>query len=94
MRAFANAVEVKDLYTRGHSENVMAYSVKIANHFGLDEKKVETIKFGGLLHDIGKIGISESILNKPGKLTDEEFESIKFHPIFGSNILKDVFLSS
>ncbi|MFP4522266.1 MAG: HD-GYP domain-containing protein, partial [Fibrobacterota bacterium] len=85
-----NAVEVKDLYTRGHSENVMAYSVKIANALGLDEQLLETIKYGGLLHDIGKIGIGENILNKPGRLTEEEFEVIKFHPALGANIIQDV----
>ncbi len=90
VRAFANAVEVKDLYTRGHSENVMAYSVKIANELGLDEQLLETIKYGGLLHDIGKIGIGENILNKPGRLTEEEFEVIKFHPALGANIIQDV----
>lgn len=87
---FALAVEAKDKYTHGHSENVMKYTVILAQHLGLAVKEIEQIKYAGLLHDIGKIGVDESILNKPGKLTLEEFEQIKKHPELGSRILANV----
>jgi len=90
IRAFALAVEAKDEYTHGHSENVMRYTVLIARHMGMPVHEVEQVKFAGLLHDIGKIGVSESILNKPGKLTPEEFNEIKKHPALGATIIADV----
>jgi response regulator RpfG family c-di-GMP phosphodiesterase len=90
IRAFALAVEAKDRYTHGHSENVMKYTVILAKHIGLPEEEIENIKFAGLLHDIGKIGISEFILNKPSRLTPYEFEEIKKHPGLGAKIIADV----
>lgn len=90
IRAFALAVEAKDRYTHGHSENVMKYTVVLAKHLGLPEAEIENIKYAGLLHDIGKIGISEFILNKPSRLTPYEFEEIKKHPGVGAKILADV----
>lgn len=87
---FALAVEAKDKYTHGHSENVMKYTVILAKHLGLSGMEIEHIKYAGLLHDIGKIGIEEAILNKPGKLTFEEFEQIKKHPELGCRILANV----
>ncbi len=90
VRAFALAVEAKDRYTHGHSENVMKYTVVLAKHLGLAEEVIENIKYAGLLHDIGKIGISEFILNKPSRLTPFEFEEIKKHPGVGAKILADV----
>jgi len=87
---FALAVEAKDKYTHGHSENVMKYTVILAQHLGLTPQEIEQIKYAGLLHDIGKIGVDEAILNKPGKLTLEEFEQIKKHPDLGSRILANV----
>ncbi|MBD3419412.1 MAG: response regulator [Chitinivibrionales bacterium] len=95
IRAFALAVEAKDRYTHGHSENVMNYTVKLASQMGLNDSEIEKIKYAGLLHDIGKIGVSELILNKPGKLTGAEFEEIKRHPELGARIIADVpFLKS
>lgn len=95
IRAFALAVEAKDEYTHGHSENVMKYTVVLARRLGLPDSEIELVKYAGLLHDIGKIGISEMILNKSGRLTDDEFEEIKKHPELGAKIIADVpFLKS
>lgn len=82
------AMEAKDHYTRGHSEAVARYATAIAKEFHLDEEEVERIYIAGLLHDIGKIGIKEEILLKPGRLTNEEFEAIKEHPLIGTKILE------
>ncbi len=82
-------VEAKDNYTRGHSDRVSEYSVLIGKKLGFPNKDLETLKIGGLFHDIGKIGISDSILLKNGKLTDEEYDEIKTHPIIGKNILSN-----
>jgi response regulator RpfG family c-di-GMP phosphodiesterase len=90
IRAFALAVEAKDRYTHGHSENVMKYTVILAKHIGLSDAEIENVKYAGLLHDIGKIGISEFILNKPSRLTPSEFEEIKKHPELGAKIIADV----
>ncbi|MBN1309159.1 MAG: response regulator [Chitinispirillaceae bacterium] len=95
IRAFALAVEAKDEYTHGHSENVMKYTVVLAKRLGLPDHEIELVKYAGLLHDIGKIGVSENILNKAGKLTTQEFEEIKKHPELGARIISDVpFLKS
>jgi response regulator RpfG family c-di-GMP phosphodiesterase len=95
IRAFALAVEAKDEYTHGHSENVMKFAVMVAQHLNLPLPEVEQVKYSGLLHDIGKIGVSELILNKPGKLTPQEFQEIKKHPELGAKIIADVpFLKS
>jgi putative nucleotidyltransferase with HDIG domain len=95
IRAFALAVEAKDEYTHGHSENVMKYTVVLARRLGLPDHELELVKYAGLLHDIGKIGISESILNKAGRLTAVEFDEIKKHPELGAKIISDVpFLKS
>jgi HD-GYP domain-containing protein (c-di-GMP phosphodiesterase class II) len=80
IRALAAAVDEKDPYTRGHSDRVTKYSVIIARALDLDEKTVETISISALLHDVGKIGIDDKILKKPGFLTPEEFEIMKQHP--------------
>lgn len=82
-------VEAKDNYTRGHSDRVSEYSVLIGKKLGLEPKDIETLKIGGLFHDIGKIGISDTILLKNGKLTDSEYAEIKNHPIIGKNILSN-----
>lgn len=82
-------VEAKDNYTRGHSDRVSEYSVLIGKKLGLQNKDLETLKIGGLFHDIGKIGISDSILLKNGKLTNKEYDEIKTHPIIGKNILSN-----
>ena len=82
-------VEAKDTYTRGHSERVSEYSVLIGKRIGLSQNDLKTLKIGGLFHDIGKIGISDSILLKKGKLTDDEYNEIKKHPTIGKNILSN-----
>jgi len=87
MQAFAAALEVKDLYTRGHSIRVSQYSVAIARAMELDAETIRQIEIGGHLHDIGKIGVREAVLNKPGPLTDEEYEHIMTHPVVGWRIL-------
>jgi putative nucleotidyltransferase with HDIG domain len=90
IKVLVKAIEAKDPYTRGHSERVAFYSLIIAEELKLENEIMKDIEIAGILHDIGKIGIPESILNKPDKLTNEEFEIIKQHPIIGENILKDV----
>ncbi|MBD3346231.1 MAG: response regulator [Chitinivibrionales bacterium] len=95
IRGFALAVEAKDRYTHGHSENVMKYTIVLARKLGLSPAEIERAKYAGLLHDVGKIGVSELILNKPGRLSLPEFEEIKKHPELGARIIEDVpFLKS
>jgi len=90
VKALAAAVDAKDHYTHGHSNKVMAYSAMIAKELNLGEKEIEKIKFGALLHDVGKIGISEAVLNKPAKLTPKEFDTIAMHPILGVSIVQNI----
>jgi putative nucleotidyltransferase with HDIG domain len=90
VRSLADAIETKDVYTRGHSERVTAYSELIAKELGFSEEETETLNLAGLLHDIGKIGVDESILRKPAKLTDQEFEEIKKHPEYAANIIQNI----
>ena len=80
-------VEAKDTYTRGHSDRVSEYSVLIGEKLGLPEDQIKTLRIGGLFHDIGKIGIPDSILLKPDKLSDDEYSQIKNHPSIGAHIL-------
>ena len=80
-------VEAKDTYTRGHSDRVSEYSVLIGEALGLPEEDIEKLKIGGLFHDIGKIGVPDSILQKAGKLSDDEYSEIKNHPSIGAHIL-------
>ena len=82
-------VEAKDPYTRGHSDRVSEYSVLIGKKLGLDEETLHILKIGGLFHDIGKIGIPDSILLKESKLDDEEYSQIKNHPMIGVHMLGD-----
>ena len=82
-------VEAKDPYTRGHSDRVSEYSVLIGKKLGLDDKTLHILKIGGLFHDIGKIGIPDSILLKESKLSDEEYSQIKNHPMIGVHMLGD-----
>ena len=86
----ANTIDAKDEYTRGHSKRVAEYSATIATELGMSEVEVSNIRIIGLLHDIGKIGIPDSVLNKPGKLTNEEFQIMKGHTLAGAEILKDI----
>jgi diguanylate cyclase (GGDEF)-like protein/putative nucleotidyltransferase with HDIG domain len=88
--ALATTLDAKDHYTDGHSRNVSVLCAALASHIGLDEETVETIRIAGLLHDIGKIGISESILQKPGDLTAEEQEIMRAHPEIGARILSPI----
>ena len=85
--ALAHALEAKDKYTSGHSQRVADISVTIAREMGLSPESIVKIKLAGLVHDIGKIGVRESVLNKPSRLTDEEFEHIRKHPEIGEHIL-------
>jgi len=87
VQSLAEALEVKDPYTRGHSIRVSHYSVAIAREMGLDGEPLRQIELGGHVHDIGKIGVREEVLNKPGKLTDAEYEHIMTHPLVGWRIL-------
>lgn len=90
VRALTSAIDAKDRYTCGHSDRVARIAVRLAQQLGCDAKTVDTIYLSGLLHDIGKIGIDDSVLRKPGKLTDEEFEHIKDHVTIGHRILRDL----
>ncbi len=88
--SLADAIDAKDAYTKGHSGRVAAYSKEIAKRYGYDETKQDQIYMMGLLHDVGKIGMPDAIINKEGKLTDEEFEKIKKHPLIGAKILENI----
>ena len=88
--ALSEAVDAKDRYTSGHSKRVAEYSRMIAKRMGKSKKEQERIYRAGLLHDVGKIGVPVEIINKPGKLTDGEFDLIKIHPITGYHILREI----
>jgi len=90
IQMLAGAVDEKDPYTRGHSDRVTKYSVQIAREMGLDEEFVEMLRVSAQLHDVGKIGIEDRILKKPGALTPEEFDVMKTHTTKGANILRPV----
>ncbi|MBW9156783.1 HD-GYP domain-containing protein [Clostridium tagluense] len=84
------AMEARDKYTEGHSKRVAEISANIAKELKYNDWKIEQLNMAALLHDVGKIGINDEILNKPGKLSTEEFDIIKTHPLIGYNILKDI----
>ena len=88
--ALANAIDAKDKYTHGHSTRVAALSRIIAEEAGLTEEECAQVYFAALLHDVGKIGVPDDIINKPSGLTDEEFEQIKQHPVLGNQILSSI----
>lgn len=90
MLAFAKVIDAKDPYTRGHSEAVAEYSREIARRYGMPRRMLDNIYYSGLLHDIGKIAVPDSILNKPEKLTEDEYEIIKTHTSVGADILSDL----
>ena len=92
MQTLSTTIEAKDEYTRGHSYRVAEYAALIAAELGWSSEEIQQLKHAAYLHDIGKIGISDRILNKAGKLTEEEFEVIKRHPIIGASILKNLAL--
>ncbi len=87
----ANKVEQKDRYTHNHNQRVKDYAVKIGNKLNLSKERIETIAFAALFHDLGKVHIPDQILNKPGILTDEEFEFIKKHSSDGANLVKKTY---
>lgn len=87
VEALRVAVDAKDTYTKGHSDRVAYYSKLLAKEAGLEEKDQERIYLGGLFHDIGKIGVPDNILQKPGKLSDDEYSEIKNHPLIGTQII-------
>lgn len=90
--AMTSAIDAKDRYTSGHSARVASYSRMLAGRLGMDDEKKEEIYIMGLLHDVGKIGVSNKIINKPGKLTDEEYAAMKQHPVIGYKILSKITL--
>ncbi len=90
LTVLANAIEVRDRYTRNHVERVMDYSIEIARQMGWQGKQIEQLRFGAILHDIGKIHIPEMILAKVDPLDDDEWEQIKQHPITGAEMIKDI----
>ena len=90
VHTLAKTIDAKDAYTNGHSERVAAYSKEIARRYGYSDDRQEEIYMMGLLHDVGKIGVPDTVINKPGKLTDEEFAMIKNHPAKGAEILSTV----
>ncbi|MDX1763282.1 MAG: cache domain-containing protein [bacterium] len=88
--SLAAAIDARDPYTRGHSERVTAYSLAIADEMAVEPAEREVVHLAGLLHDVGKIGIDDSVLRKPNQLTDEEFRIIKQHPEKGANIMSPI----
>jgi len=90
IQALSRTLEAKDPVTSGHAERVSYYSVTIAKGLGLSEARIDNILYAGLLHDIGKIGISDNVLQKPGRLTVDEYDTIKQHSIIGADILRDI----
>ena len=90
VQSLANAIDAKDSYTNGHSTRVAKYSVMLAEKMGYEGERLERLQYAAMLHDVGKIGIPKEIINKPSRLTDEEYEVIKTHPAIGGNILKEI----
>lgn len=90
MQSIAKTIDAKDPYTKGHSQRVADYTVEIARRYGIEEERITDLYYAALLHDIGKIGIPDSILKKPGSFTDEEYEIMKKHTTVGAEILKDI----
>ncbi|NWF75429.1 MAG: PAS domain S-box protein [Nitrospirae bacterium] len=90
IHAFVNAIDAKSPWTKGHSERVTKYALAIAREMGIHRKDIENLRIAALLHDIGKIGTYDIILDKPGRLTDEEFALIRMHPSKGAEILKPI----
>jgi putative nucleotidyltransferase with HDIG domain len=90
LRALTSALETRDSETHGHSERVVTYSLRLGREYGLPSEKLKALEFGSLLHDIGKIGVPDSILRKPGKLTEEEWVKMREHPVHGQQILRGI----
>ena len=90
IQALAETIDAKDTYTNGHSNRVAEYSKEIAKRYGYSEKQLDDIYMMGLLHDVGKIGVPDAVINKPGALSEEEFNLIKNHPVMGARILQKI----
>ena len=90
IRSLAYTIDAKDRYTSGHSQRVAEYSLEIAKRMNKSDEDQKIIYYAGLLHDVGKIRVPEAVINKPGKLSDEEFDQIRIHPVSGYHILKDI----
>ena len=90
VQTLAEAIDAKDNYTNGHSGRVAKYTREIARRFGYSQKRQDEIYMMGLLHDVGKIGVPDAVINKPAKLTEEEYAQIKTHPVMGDRILKNI----
>lgn len=90
LQALTAALETRDSETHGHSERVVTYSLRLGREYGLESEKMKALEFGSLLHDIGKIGVPDSILRKPAKLTDEEWVRMREHPMHGQQILRGI----
>ncbi len=90
LRSLITALEARDSETHGHSERVVSYSMRLGREVGLSAAKMKSLEFGSLLHDIGKIGVPDSILRKPAKLVDEEWVRMKEHPLHGQEILRGI----
>jgi putative nucleotidyltransferase with HDIG domain len=88
--ALTNAIDAKDRYTNGHSQRVADYSIMLGHKLHLSEPRLETLRTAALLHDVGKIGISDNILLKPGKLNELEVQMIRNHPMIGANIIDGI----
>jgi putative nucleotidyltransferase with HDIG domain len=90
LKALTAALETRDSETHGHSERVVTYSLRLGREYGLSSEKMKSLEFGALLHDIGKIGVPDSILRKPAKLTEEEWVRMREHPLHGQQILRGI----
>jgi hypothetical protein len=90
VEALATAIEAKDPYTRGHSKRVTQFAIALAERFGVSSTDIRNLQYGATLHDVGKIGVSGKILNKPARLTDKEVDEIKKHPVIGDRIIERV----
>ena len=90
LKALVQALETRDFETHGHSERVVTFSLRLGFELGLDKDSMRDLELGALLHDIGKIGVPDAILRKPGRLSDREWEKMKLHPVHGSSILRNI----
>ena len=90
LKALTAALETRDSETHGHSERVVSYSLRLGREYGLNSEEMKALEFGSLLHDIGKIGVPDSILRKPAKLTEEEWVRMREHPVHGQQILRGI----